>query len=456
MTTINGNKPRNDLYSPGVPELIGQMRSKGQLQFFMDVWQDYGDLAHMKFGSQEMFLVVHPDAVRHVTVSNSANYDKLESYDGVRELLLGDGLVASRGDLWRRQRRLMAPFFTPRAIEQYLPVFIADTQAMIDRWNGLSAEDQPIEMGDEMMLLTAAVILHTMFSTQSSDDMLEMKAAVETMISYTASGQQNPIKLPRWMPTPANRRYFKARELVHTYIDTLLTQRRSIPEDQWPDDLLSKMMLTRDVDTGEAMSDSLLRDESITIFFAGHETTARTLTFMFYALSQNPQVERRMVDEITGVLGDRQPTADDLKRLPYTLQVVKETLRLYPAAPLYARDVVADDEINGVFIPGGVRVMPFPYATHRHPDFWPDPERFDPDRWTPEAEAARNPYAFHPFAAGKRICLGNNFSLLESHVIAAMLVPRFQLRLAPGHQPQVAMAGTITSKNGMPMLVERR
>ena len=163
-----------------------------------------------------------------------------------------------------------------------------------------------------------------------------------------------------------------------------------------------------------------------------------------------------MVDEITGVLGDRQPTADDLKRLPYTLQVVKETLRLYPAAPLYARDVVAEDEINGVSIPGGVRVMPFPYATHRHPDFWPDPERFDPDRWTPEAEAARNPYAFHPFAAGKRICLGNNFSLLESHVIAAMLVPRFQLRLAPGHQPQVAMAGTITSKNGMPMLVERR
>ncbi|MCB0257650.1 MAG: cytochrome P450, partial [Anaerolineae bacterium] len=323
------------------PELIGQMRSKGQLQFFMDVWQDYGDLAHMKFGSQEMFLVVHPDAVRHVTVSNSANYDKLESYDGVRELLLGDGLVASRGDLWRRQRRLMAPFFTPRAIEQYLPVFIADTQAMIDRWNGLSAEDQPIEMGDEMMLLTAAVILHTMFSTESSDDMLEMKAAVETMIRYTASGQQNPIKLPRWMPTPANRRYFKARELVHTYIDTLLTQRRAMPEDQWPDDLLSKMMLTRDVDTGEAMSDSLLRDESITIFFAGHETTARTLTFMFYALSQNPQVERRMVDEITGVLGDRQPTADDLKRLPYTLQVVKETLRLYPAAPLYARDVVA-------------------------------------------------------------------------------------------------------------------
>ncbi|MEZ4770998.1 MAG: cytochrome P450 [Caldilineales bacterium] len=456
MTTSSVLTSSTDTYNPGIVELITQMRRKGQLAFFMDAWHDYGDLAHLRLGTRDMFLVVHPDAVRHVNVTRSDNYDKRESYDSVRELLLGDGLVSSRGDLWRRQRRLMAPFFTPRAIEQYLPVFIADTQAMIDRWNRLGAQDQPVELGDEMMMLTAAVILHTMFSTESSDDMLDIKAAVETMISYTASGQQNPVQLPRWMPTPANRRYFKARELVFTYIKVLLDQRRALPMDQWPDDLLSKLILTRDEETGEAMSDSLLRDESITIFVAGHETTARTLTFMFYALSQNPQVERRMVDEINGVLGDRQPTVADLKKLPYTLQVIKETLRLYPAAPIYARDVVADDDVCGVHIPGGARVMPFPYATHRHPDFWPDPERFDPDRWTPEAEAARHPYAFHAFAAGKRICLGNNFSLLESHVIAAMLVPRFQLRLAPRHQPQVDMAGTITSKNGMPMLIERR
>jgi cytochrome P450 len=204
------------------------------------------------------------------------------------------------------------------------------------------------------------------------------------------------------------------------------------------------------------MSDALLRDESITIFFAGHETTARTLTFLFYALAQNPAVEQRMLAEIEPVLGGRTPTVEDLKRLPYTLQVIKETLRLYPAAPIYARDVVADDQMNGVRIPGGTRVIPFPYATHRHPDFWPDPERFDPERWTPQAEAARHPYAFHPFAAGKRICLGNNFSLFETHVIVAMLVPRFQLRLKPSFQPQVVMEGTIASKNGMPMFIQER
>ncbi len=223
MTTTNGNAPSTNTYNPNIPELISQMRRKGQLRFFMDAWQDYGDLAHMKFGSRELFLVVHPDAVRYVNVSNGDNYDKRETYDVVRELLLGDGLVSSRGELWRRQRRLMAPFFTPRAIEQHLPVFIADTQAMIERWNGLAGQGEPVELGDEMMMLTAAVILHTMFSTESGDDLLEIKDAVETMISYTASGQQNPIQLPRWMPTPANRRYFKARELVHTYIGALLT-----------------------------------------------------------------------------------------------------------------------------------------------------------------------------------------------------------------------------------------
>jgi cytochrome P450 len=179
------------------------------------------------------------------------------------------------------------------------------------------------------------------------------------------------------------------------------------------------------------------------------------LTFLFYALAQNPEVEQRMLAE-SAVLGDRTPTVEDLKRLPYTLQVIKETLRLYPAAPIYARDVVADDQMDGVRIPGGTRVLPFPYATHRHPAFWPDPERFDPERWTPQAEAGRHAYAFHPFAAGKRICLGNSFSLLETHVIAAMLVPRFQLRLKPGHQPQVVMEGTIAVKNGMPMIIQPR
>lgn len=449
-------QPTTSVYRPGILELISQMQRKGALGFFMDIWKTYGDLAHLRLGSQEIFQVVHPDHVRYVNITNAKNYDKLESYDVVRELLLGDGLVASRGDLWKRQRKLMAPFFTPRAVEAYLPVIVGDTQALIERWSRLAAAGEPVEMGDEMMLVTAAVILHAMFTTDSSEELLQIKDAVETMIAFTTAGQTNPVRLPLWMPTPGNRKYFKSRELVHTYISRLLDHRRSLPQDQWPDDLLSKLMLARDEQTGESMSDKLLQDESITIFVAGHETTARTLMFMFYALSQHPEVGQAMVEEIRSVLGERLPTVADLNRLPYTLQVIKETLRLYPAAPMYARDVVEDDQIESVHVPGGARMILFPYATHRHPDFWQYPERFDPDRWRTEAEAQRHPYAFHPFAGGQRICLGNHFSLFESHVMATMLVPRFRLRTLPGHQPLIDMVGTIVAKNGMPMTIEQR
>lgn len=442
-------------YNPGVLELLSGMR-KGPLDFFMNAWKQYGDLAHIKIRSENMFLVVHPDHVRHVTVTNSQNYDKLDSYDAVRELLLGDGLVSSRGEFWRRQRKLMAPFFTPRAIEQYLPVMIDDGQSLLTRWAQLAKLGEPIEMGDEMMLVTAAIILHTMFSTESDAEMLKLKGAVETMIQFVAGGQLNPIQLPMWLPTPGNRKYYRSRELVHTYINALLEQRRLLPEAQWPDDLLSKLMRARDDQSGEAMSDALLRDESITIFFAGHETTARTMSFLFYALATHPEVEERLYAEISGVLGNRPPTIADMKQMPYALQVIKETLRLYPAAPFYARDVVAADSIDGIAIPAGSRMMPFPYATHRHPDFWQNPERFDPDRWLPEVEANRHSYAFHPFAAGQRICLGNNFSLFESQTLLATLVPHYRARLVAGHVPQIEMAGTITSKNGMPMIIEPR
>jgi cytochrome P450 len=448
--------PQSQTYTPGVLDLITQMRRKGQLDFFLDVWKEYGDLAHIQIRSRNMFLVTHPDHVRYVNVSNSQNYDKLQSYDVVRELLLGDGLVSSRGELWRRQRKLMAPFFTPRSIEHYLPVMVRDGQALLARWEQLATLGEPLEISDEMMLVTAAIILHTMFSTESNAEMLKIKDAVETMIQFVAGGQLNPLRPPLWLPTPGNRKYFRARELVHSYINALLTQRRALSEAEWPDDLLTKLMRARDEQTGEAMSDSLLRDESITIFFAGHETTARTLTFLFYALATHPEVEARLYEEVNTVLADRIPTVADLKQLPYTLQVIKETLRLYPAAPLYARDAVAADVIDGTPIASGSLMMPFPYATHRHPDFWPNPERFDPDRWSPEAEAGRHPYAFHPFAAGQRICLGNNFSLFETQTLVAMLVSRFRVRLLPGHIPQIDMAGTILSKNGMPMIIERR
>jgi cytochrome P450 len=298
--------------------------------------------------------------------------------------------------------------------------------------------------------------LKSMFSTEAAGTVDWVKGDVETMIGFVSSRQMNPFHAPMWMPTPRNRAYYDARTRVHAYIQGVIAQRRAQPPESWPDDLLSRLMQARDEETGEPMSDSLLRDESITIFFAGHETTARTLAFLWHALDENPQVAERLHAEIDSVLGDDAPTIEHLKQLPYTLQVVKETLRLYPAAPLYARDAVTEDDIDGVRVPVGARMIVMPYLTHRHPEFWPDPLRFDPARWEPAEEAARHPYAYHPFAAGQRVCIGNNFSLFESHLLVAMLARRFVLRKVPGHEPQPWMEGTLGSRNGLPMIVARR
>jgi cytochrome P450 len=433
-----------------------EVQRRGTLGFFESTWQRYGDLARLQVGPQTIILAVHPDHVRRITVEQRDTYAKRASYEGVRKLLLGDGLVASNGALWRRQRKLMAPFFTPRAAETYLPVIVEDGAWFRERWNAAARRGEPLDMLTEMSMLTASIILKSMFSMEAAETIDWVKGDVETMLGFASSRQMNPFHAPLWLPTPRNRAYLDARTRVHKYIQGVIEQRRMEPPEHWPNDLLSRMMQARDEATSEPMSDTLLRDESITIFFAGHETTARTLAFLWYALAEHPEVAARMHAEIDAVLDDDAPTIAHLKQLPYTLQVVKETLRLYPAAPMYARDAVARDDIDGVSVPIGARMVLLPYLTHRHPDFWPDPLRFDPDRWEPSLEAARHPFAYHPFAAGQRICIGNNFSLFESHILVAMLARHFVLRKVPGHTPQWWMDGTLGSRNGLPMVVAQR
>lgn len=442
--------------SPWVIDAVIAMARQGVLPYFEGTWRRHGDLVRLQIGSQVRYLAIHPEHVRHISISNRKNYDKRASYDAVRELLLGNGLVTSTGALWKRQRGLMSPFYTPRGIQAFVPMMIADAQQFGARWEELAAAEGQVEMIDEMMLVTASIILKAMFSTQSDEQLETLKDAVETMIRFVSAQQMNPLSAPLWVPTRRNRAYWAASQRVHAFIAEVLAQRRALPDEAWPDDLLSKLMLARDEDTGEGMSDELLRDEAVTTFFAGHETTARTMAFAWYALSQHPQVAARLHAEVDAALGDGVPTVEALKQMPYTLQVIKETLRLYPPAPMYARDAVGDDEIDGVPIPAGSQVLLLPYCTHRHPDFWEQLEVFDPDRWEPEREKQRHPYAYHPFAAGQRICIGNNFSLLESHILLAMLARRFAPRLLPGHRPQIDMGGTLISRNGLPMFIERR
>lgn len=445
----------NSIPGPSLLSAVRSLRKQDFLAYSGQLWHAYGDTFQLRLGPKTLIFAIHPDAVRHVTVSNRQNYDKRASYDSVRRYLTGEGLVASTGELWRRQRKLMSPFFTPRGVQAYAEIMLRDGVRLLERWEGFAHNKQSVEMSEEMTLVTALIILKAMFSSESDEAILEMKAATETMIDF-ANSVQGGVHLPLWFPTRTNRAYKAARQKVHSYISGLIAQRHATPEAEWPDDLLTRLMQARDEETGASMAENLLRDESITIFFAGHETTARTMTAAWYALASNPAVADRLHGELDIVLGDRYPTVADLHRLPYTLQVLKEVLRLYPPAPFYVRDALAADVLDGYAIPAGGAIMLSPYYTHRHPDFWEDPLRFDPDRWTPEREAARHPYAYHPFATGQRICIGNHFSLLESHLRLALLAKRFTPRLADGYVPQWAMKGVLGLANGLPMKIETR
>lgn len=440
---------------PGLLRFIHGVRKHGLLEFAGRQWREHGDVFQVRIGRRTLVFAMHPDAVEHVNVGHRHNYDKLGSYDVVRRYLLGDGLVASNGELWRRQRKLMAPFFTPKGVQAYAQLMLSDGARLMERWQGLASQGAEVEIAEEMTFVTASIILKAMFSSETIESIHQMKDAVETMIGFVDTKMAG-VPLPLWLPTAKNRRYIAARELVHRAIRGVIAERRAVEEARWPDDLLTRLMQARDEETGQAMSEGLLRDESITTFFAGHETTARTMTFAWYALAANPTVTQRLHEELDRVLAGRAPTAELLRQLPYTLQVIKEVLRLYPAAPFYVRDAIAGDQIGGFEVPAGAAVMLSPYYTHRHPQFWDDPEVFDPDRWTREREAGRHSHAYHPFAAGPRICIGNHFSLLESHVLLAMLATRFTPRLRAGYVPQWVMRGTLGLANGLPMRIAAR
>lgn len=440
------------LSGPGPLGSIAGIARHGFLGQTGRMWRRYGDTFRMRMGIASMVLAIHPDAVREVNLTQRRAFDKRASYDGVRRYLVGEGLVASTGELWKRQRKLLAPLFTPKGVQIHAEVMLRDALRTAERWDRLALDGRQVDMGEQMMELTASIIVTTMFGVRADDDIVRLKRAVETVIRF-ATRRLGP-HLPDWLPTRAGREYATARAEVHAFINEIIETRRVRP-DPTARDLLSRLMAARDED-GREVSGSLLRDESITMFFAGHETTARTMTATWAALAQHPDAAARLHAELDEVLGDRDPTLDDLHHLPYTLQVVKEVLRLWPAAPFYVRDAVETVEVQGATIEAGTPVMLSPYWTHRHPDFWDDPERFDPERFTRQTEAARHPQAYHPFATGERVCIGNHFSLLESHLLLATLARRFAPRLAPGHRVAWTMAGTLTPVGGMPMLVEQR
>jgi cytochrome P450 len=397
------------------------------------------------------FLATHPDHVKHVLQDNHTNYGKGPLYPRLKPVV-GEGLVTSEGELWLRQRRLSQPAFTRDRVTTFASAMTARTAAMLDRWAAPAASGDPVNVHTEMMKLTLAILGDTVFGLDLSRGSDAITQAVTTALEITNRRVYSLVPPPLWWPTPETRRYRRALAILDDVVGDLIARKRAAPGS----DLLSMLMAARDEDTGEAMSDRQLRDEAVTMLIAGHETTALVLTFAWYLLAQHPEADEKLHAEVSRVLGDRRPSADDILQLPYTTLVVHEVMRLYPPAWSIARRALKDDTIGGVRIPAGSGVLLVSYLTHRHPAFWDAPETFDPERFTPARAAGRPRFAYFPFAGGPRQCIGNHFAMMEAVLIVAMIAQRYRPRLVPGFRLALDASITLRPRDGVAMTIDKR
>lgn len=415
-------RPRKPGYGVGaVPSL-----AKNPLQFFMQSLLNQGDLVPLNLGPTRLLLVHHPDHVRYVLQDNWRNYSKGSMWIAIRKLV-GNGLLASEGDYWRRQRRLIQPAFHRQKLAELTQTITATVAEMLKEWQTASNQHQPIEMVHAMSEVTMQIIVRTMFGSDVSKD--DTRAMVD---AFTKALQLMNLRmwtffLPDFIPLPGDGAMRDVLQQIDTTVYRFIEQRRQNPGGS---DLISVLLEMQDADTGERMTDQQLRDEVFTIFLAGHETSATVLSWVWWLLWQHPEVERRLHREVDEVLGGRLPTFADLPNLKYTRMVIDESLRMYPPAWLIPRTAVEDDTIGDQPVKAGMTILMSPYVVHRHPDFWKDADRFDPERFESGEVAQR--HAYIPFGEGPRLCMGNSFAIMEMQLIVAMVAQTFRLSLKPG------------------------
>lgn len=398
-------------------------------------------------------MVAHPDGVERVLRSNRENYVKGSAYDGAR-LLLGQGLVTAEGERWRRQRELASPAFRPARLRLYLDAMAACTRGMLDAWAGRDA--RVLDLGAEMSRLTLAIAGRTLFGLAAEDLLERAMAAFGTALAGIGRRGPSHLQAPLWLPLPGNIRLRRAiRELddiVYEIIERFRAGRARDPEAT----LLGAYIESRDPESGEGMDDRQLRDEVMTLYLAGHETTASLLAWTLYLLARHPPIAERVVAELEAARLDDPPTMQQLKGLTYLSQVVDEVLRLYPPAWTVARNAVGADRLLGWRLPAGAIVMVSPYFTHRLEAFWPEPERFDPERFASEAGRGRHPFAYLPFSLGPRICIGMQFALYEARLILAMILARYRVGAVEGMDVGCRAAGTLKPDRPIRLGIEPR
>jgi cytochrome P450 len=427
---------------------------RDRLRFVLDVARTYGDVAQYRVAHMRMYQINHPAGVGRLLHDNHRNYSKDVATFGTLRLILGNGLFTSDGDFWLRQRRLAQPAFHRRRVAAFGDLMTDATLAMLERWRPSVAQGLPLDVATEFMHLTLEIATRALFSTSVERDLVKIGRAIAMLLNEVTFRFTFPFYPPLKVPTPRNRRFLAARVTLDSVIYQIIAERRRRPGEH--DDLLALLMEARDEKTGEGMSDRQLRDEVITLFVAGHETTANALTWASYLLSTHVAVARELRAEVDEALQGRIPTAADLPNLPYTRRVIDETLRLYPPAWITNRRAIEDDTICGYRIPADAIVSISPYVTHRDPTLWENPEGFDPERFAPERSAGRPHYAYFPFGGGPRQCIGKGFALMETTLVLALLAQRYDLHLVPGRRVETVAMATLRPRYGVVMTAHPR
>ncbi|MFN2545146.1 MAG: cytochrome P450 [Actinomycetota bacterium] len=436
------------------PANIVAMR-RDELGFYRGMAERYGDIVRFRMGPLRMCLVTDPQGVEQVLVTRNHDIHKSPFYEAMKRVL-GEGLLTSEDEFHKRQRRLIQPIFHHRRIKEYGEAMVDYGVRYRDRWQ----DGQVLDLHQEMMGLTLAIVGKTLFGADVERDAADVGEAMATLLGmldrlllFVVFMIGGPLadNIER-LPVPAMRQFRAARDGLDRVIGRMIEEKRAEGADG--SDLLSRLLVAEE--DGAGMTDQQLRDEAITIFLAGHETTAVALSWTFYLLSRHQDVEGKLHAELDEVLGDRVPTVEDLSRLDYTRKVLSEAMRLFPPAWMIGRQAIADLELCGYDVPKGTILLTPPFLVHRDPRWWPEPRRFDPERFSQEEEAKRPRYAYFPFGGGPRLCIGESFAWMEGELLLATIAQRWRPRLLPGQpaglQPQV----TLRPKGGMRVTMHAR
>jgi cytochrome P450 len=412
---------------PVLGSLVDVVRD--QLSTYEEAFAEHGDVVRVRVGPEwagrDWYLVMHPEGVQRVLASDSAAHTK----DGMlyRQVThaIGRGLLTSQGEAWKHQRATLQPLFTRKRVDELAELMAREAAELVERWRPSVRDRTRIDLGREMNRYTLRVVGSALFGADV-ERMIDVVAATFPVLSHAVRQRiVNPVEVPLSWPTPTNRALRRARRVLFDVCDELIAQRRREPADA-RDDLLARLMQATDPDSGAPLTDEEVRDQTLVFLLAGHETTAGALTFGLHLAARHLDVQERMAEEAAEVLGDGLPGADAETALPYTTMVLKEGMRLYPPAWSVPRYTATGDDMAGRHIPAGSDVIVLPWVTHRHPEHWEDPGRFDPERFTPDRERERHRYAYLPFGGGPRACIGRHFAMLEAVIAAGVLVRHYR------------------------------